>query len=168
MKSIGILSLMITALCFGCANEPDPYDALFADSFVLPEIVIEAPASRGDVDTAPLELGIDEYKNGKFEKALNGFNDFLGTNPQYLEVRYYRGLTLLKLDKREEAVEDFQEVANSESEHREHAEWYLALTYIKLRQKDKAVELLKGMEQSSQTQSEKATHLLSKIEQWPS
>ncbi len=168
MKTIGVLTLMMAALWVGCASEPDPYDQLFEDSFVLPEIVITAPASRGDLNAAPLELGIDEYKNGKFERALTGFNEFLESNPEYLEVMYYRGLTLLKLEKREDAVKDFEVVATSESEYREQAEWYLALSYIKLRQKDKAVELLKSMKKNSQTQADKATHLLSKIDQWPS
>lgn len=168
MRQLTLLTMMIAALWMSC-SESDPYEQAYNDNFELPKMAINVPQARGtDVDVAPLDKGIESFKTGEFELALKGFNSYLEKNPEYFQVKFYRGLTLMKLDDHAKAVEDFKEVASFESEYREQAEWYLALSLIKQRKRDEAIVLLEEMEANNATQGKRAAMLLKKINEWPS
>lgn len=170
MRTTGLLTLFVALLWAGCANEPAPEDKLFADSFMLPEIVITAPKSRGDLDSTPLADAIKSYKGGKYKKAVTNFSAFLEKNPEFpdaIDVKYYRAMCLLKLDQPTEAVPDLQDVVAANNKNTAQAKWFLGLTYIKLREKEKAVALLQDLKRSGTPQAQKAAVALKTMDEWP-
>jgi tetratricopeptide (TPR) repeat protein len=72
--------------------------------------------------------GMQLYKAGSFQKALNSF---LNADAKYRQISsFYIGLCYLNLDKYREAIDYLNEAVTLNGDHKEDAEWYLALAYL--------------------------------------
>jgi hypothetical protein len=62
-------------------------------------------------------------------------------------AHYYKGISLLKLNKVEDAIANLQWVKNNatDASMKENASWYLGLGYLKMENKDKAKVLFEGI-----------------------
>ena len=169
MKRNIIAILIGIAVLSGCQSQGNNYEALFTENFKMaPNTLVKS--SRSDVAPEASELGriMANYDKGEFEAAIQAFDQYLTANPDYYEVKFYRGVTYLKLKNIDKAIADLQDVASSSSDFGEQAEWYLALSLIRSQKKDEAVKLLESMVKNNASQGEKASFLLEKIEEWPS
>lgn len=130
----------------------EPYD----DSFILndDETVIRSIAETLDENNLiSTEKAIEYYQSKKYQKAINEINTILQTNPSFINLKLYRGISYYELGDYENALTDFISVDDatsintSERELKETAIWYKGITLSKMGKKNVAIatfEQLKG------------------------
>lgn len=102
------------------------------------------PVARGETICAPdLMPGLQTYRAGQYEKALNQFMDLPASQPC---VSYYVGLAQLALNQPTLAIRAFESTLKPGITPppliRQKAEWYLALAYLKADQPNEAQQQL--------------------------
>lgn len=74
------------------------------------------------------------FNAAKYPEAIHLFNTLLKTDPDNVELQLYKGISLLELNRHQEAEAIFLAIKNSTTIYRDKAIWYLALSALK--QKD--------------------------------
>ncbi|MEO1626359.1 MAG: tetratricopeptide repeat protein, partial [Bacteroidota bacterium] len=86
------------------------------------------------------------YENGRYEQALQQFESIAKDNPRP-DFGFYQGLTLLQLERFEEASELFEALKESDTQYRAEVHWYGALAHIRLGQLDEGRSNLRSLQQ---------------------
>ena len=59
-----------------------------------------------------LQEGIENFKNFKYPQAIQNFDKVLKTFPEHQGALFYRGRSLVQLDKPDQAMQDFNKILN--------------------------------------------------------
>lgn len=94
----------------------------------------------GPPTLAPFTQAMRPYQKNDFAGAERQLGQFLEHNPHHAEANLYRGVSLLLLDKRTDAIAPLQAaIEHGGSRVRQQAHWYLALAYLKSGESSKAL-----------------------------
>jgi len=88
-----------------------------------------------------LNLGVEYYNEGLFEKALTLFVESIQQNPNFLEGNFYSGMAQFNLKNHNEAVSHFIKVVDFDRQHLK-ANYLLAYIYYSWKQYSKVLECL--------------------------
>jgi tetratricopeptide (TPR) repeat protein len=119
---------------------------LFDDYFEVEKIPTNYPIQLADA--------FSEYKKGNYASMqkldITKITETRGVDDKQavLELAcYYKGISLLKLGKPEDAIKNFEWVKNNASTDslKGNASWYLGLVYLKKGEREKAKVLLEGI-----------------------
>ncbi|WP_303318715.1 hypothetical protein Q4Q34_09365 [Flavivirga abyssicola] len=83
------------------------------------------------------------FNNKDFAKAEAVFEQLLVKNDSNNELQLYRGISLLELDKFDEADSMFGKLSKTPSVYKNKAIWYLALSKLKQKNYDACLDVLK-------------------------
>jgi tetratricopeptide (TPR) repeat protein len=90
--------------------------------------------------------GMRLYQLNSFAVAQRRLAQFLRRNPQHAEAYFYRGVSLLLLDKTMAAIAPLEAaVKHSRGQFQQEAQWYLAQAYLKAGEPAKAREQLEAV-----------------------
>ncbi len=90
-----------------------------------------------------LKAAENAFNNKDFAEAEVVFGELLAKDDSNKELQLYRSITLLELDKFDEADSLFGRLSNSPSVYKNKAIWYLALSKLKQKNHDACLEILK-------------------------
>ena len=126
-------------------------EAIYTEYFQADRNTVQ-PVVRGEsIETIEYRAFV-AYEAKDYYKAINLFNSVKSPGETY--ITYYKALCYLSLDKKDEAITLFNQVATNTavdddySEFKEKAHWYLALAYIKKNDQQKALTHLKHITNS--------------------
>lgn len=135
------------------------HEDLFA-SYYEPYRNVIAPVERSDAANMQ-NKAFEFYENGMYEEALQALNELyvVEANP---DVLFYKAMTLLSLEKYQQAIPILEDLISSDAELKNHAPWYLALAYLESGAIAKSKNLLEliGEQQGRYYNEKKATELL--------
>lgn len=102
---------------------------------------------RGGPKTqSTLPLAMEPYERNDFAEAERRLAEFVARNPQAPEAHFYRGVSMLLLNRLSESVAPFQAaIQTGKGAVVEEARWYLALALLKDGQSAKALEQLESL-----------------------
>ena len=84
------------------------------------------------------------YNKKSYELANNAFEEYLKKYPNDLEAKFYQSLSLIELEKYNQAIDQLYIPHKTEGfKFKKEATWYLALVYLKNQQTELANQLLK-------------------------
>jgi len=139
------------------------YDTLFDEYYqTYPNTV--SPTVRGTTSTDIQSNAFYAYDSGNYQEAIALFSEIYSKNGDDFAL-FYKGLSLIELQKYEEALVVLQKsnsIKNSTFEP--YFLWYSALIHIKLQNKKEASLQLKLLIESENPLKEVAKKLLSEIE----
>lgn len=92
----------------------------------------------------------EAFNAAKYEQAVHYFNQLLEADPDNTELQLYKGISLLELDRYEEAESIFDPIKNSTTVYQDKAIWYLALSALKQKDYDKCKALLNQLPSDSE------------------
>jgi len=115
--------------------EKSPQNSLYKKHYAQYKHIIEIRDASDSTST--LYSGMQHFKTGSYEKALTSF---LEVKEKYNQIStFYIGLCHMELEQYDKAIIYLDEAANTNSEQKQDAEWYLALAYLaEGREKDSA------------------------------
>lgn len=134
------------------------------ESFYEPMSVI-APVTRGANDNYLINYtsGLEKYRAGDYEGALQSFNEALREDINATEAKFFMGLSYLAKGDGEAAARLLGELTGDGSSFAKDAEWYLALAYLKTGEKEKAAIHLGSLAASPGYYREKAEKILRRL-----
>ncbi|MFD2724944.1 hypothetical protein [Hyunsoonleella rubra] len=97
---------------------------------------------RGNND-ALLKPAEDAFNTGNFEKANEAFGELLSNDDSNIELQLYKGISLLELNRFDEADSLFGKLSADTSAYKNKATWYLALSKLKQKDYDACLQILK-------------------------
>jgi tetratricopeptide (TPR) repeat protein len=106
---------------------------------------------------------IESYRSGNFQESATAFSGIASHDVTSSSARFFLGLTLIQMDKYEEAVLHLQPVADSREGYVKEAKWYLGLTYIKLGEMEKAAKYFEELSQTPGYYSDRSGKILRRI-----
>jgi tetratricopeptide (TPR) repeat protein len=113
-----------------------------------------------DLIAKPLAL----YKNGQFLSAIASFNEVLAIHPADHNAMFYKGLSLYRLERYQEAIASLSGPANvSGDAFNEEARFYMAKSYAAIGNTEIAKDLFNGLQAEDGFYSEKAGDELKKL-----
>lgn len=92
-------------------------------------------------DRVLLNLGVELYNDGLYEKALSLFQESLSLNPEFLEAHFYTAMAFFNMKNYNSSVSHFIKVIEFDKRHLK-ANYLLSYIYYEWKQYDKAVECL--------------------------
>jgi len=126
---IGIALLALLVYLFSRLLNPDKeqYDVLFAEYYQpMPNMV--APIEKNTSNASTYELAFQNYERGNYQDAIRFFENL---DEQTDAAVFYHGLSLLGLDRANEAIPFLDRISSfSDSEFTDAAQWYLMLAHI--------------------------------------
>jgi predicted Zn-dependent protease len=96
----------------------------------------------------------DAFNSARYEQAIHYFNQLLETDPDNTELQLCKGISLLELNRYEEAESTLQVIRNSATVYQDKAIWYLALSALKQRDYDKCKNRLDQLSPDSEYHSQ--------------
>jgi len=117
-------------------------EQLFAQNFEPYRNIVQ-PIVRGENPKTIEHSAFVAYENKDYHKAINLFNSVNNPNEPY--IQFYKAMSLLSLNKTDDAIQVLLPVAvgentsSSSKNFAEMANWYLALAYLKNDNSDKAL-----------------------------
>jgi tetratricopeptide (TPR) repeat protein len=117
-------------------------------------------AERGDDSLA--HKAEDAFNSAKYEQAVPFFDQLLEAEPDNTELKLYKGVSLLEVDRYKEAESIFLAVRESNTIYRDKAIWYLALSALKQKDYDKCKTYLDQLSPDSEDHS-KAKEILEEL-----
>lgn len=141
------VALLCVALFYTSLSRPDYSDFANHEPIAL--------VQRGENDDAKLKAQ-QAFNNGEYKFAVVLFTKLIESDQNNTELKLYKGIALLELDKVNEANELFDAVRKSGSVYKDKATWMRALSALK--QKDYATcesflkEIPKGSDEYDEAQ----------------
>ncbi|GAA3601412.1 hypothetical protein Q4Q39_12775 [Flavivirga amylovorans] len=114
-------------------------------------------------DESLLKTAENAFNSKDFAKAEAAFTELIAMDDSKNELQLYRGITLLELDKFDEADSLFSKLSNTASVYKNKAIWYLALSKLKQQDYNACLELLKRIPEDAEDYKQ-AEKLISKLE----
>lgn len=111
------------------------------------------------------DQGLFYYENGDYFSAIRAFENQLATDPANVAWKFYRGVSLLQVDKAESAAQDLRQVIQSNNiQFVVPAQWYLGLATLKMGNKGEAVAIFEKLAQSDNGYATKAQRILAELD----
>jgi len=144
---------------------PPPQEDFFLSYYAPYENFEHVPVRD---ETAGVETSKDQayafYDSGEFIAAEKSFSKLLEIDPSDVPARFFRGICSIESSNYENAIVDFDWVANGNVPHySDAAKWYGALIYIKLKKEQQGIELLQELSSKTGDYQDKARELLEKL-----
>lgn len=160
IAAVILFIISIVAIIYITTENKIDHQQLFAESFQpYPNILTTKGVNKELLITA-----MYYYDVYKYDSALLFFNQILTDNPQNTEALFYKGNSLLAINKNIEAIDCFQQITSgSESSLLHPAYWYLALAYLKVGNDQKSKEILTSLVEGKNYYSIKAKKLFMQI-----
>ncbi len=112
-------------------------------------------------DNTKVESGIKLYHNHEYSKALS----LLESNPENITARLYLGLTYMRLEKYNNAEDQFDYILNHQDNiFIDQAEWNLGLSYMANNKTDMAQSIFEKISTENGAYSIKASEIIKKLE----
>ncbi|MBA6153160.1 tetratricopeptide repeat protein [Gelidibacter maritimus] len=161
---IAVAAILIFALGFlFVLNTPSNKDALFSTYFE-PSKNVSAPIIRSDANDQLANNAFIAYVETDYQAALSLFEQAFESTKNS-ELLFYKGNSLLALDKTKEAIEVFKTHLTYSDALTKRTHWYLALAYLKSGQVEKAKQELRIFIDSGETfKLAEAKSLLKKLD----
>ena len=158
---IGII--VIGALGYLLYNNLSPKtpknERIFAE-FYQPMPNMVAPIEKGQGDASIYNRAFRSYERKEYEKAVQLFGGLELNDDASL---FYHAASLLALDRTEEAIRLFSEVAPlPESEFKDAAEWYIVLSHLKANDSSKAMAATEAITENEEHKYVKAARSIVK------
>ena len=110
---------------------------------------------------ASFNRAIDYFNNKEFERALEGFQAFLKTNPGSSKIEFLSGISNMELRNYPDAEKSFDRViTRNDNLYIDDANWCLAMCYIITGNKSKAREQLSKIAKSESINKNNARKIL--------
>jgi len=163
-----IILLGIGSLIFNIYGNDDP-NKIYAEYFEPYRNIIH-PVERGESNESIEAKAFQAYENGEYYKALNLFNSIKNLEEKDVNcIEFFKGVSLMALDKNEEAIDILLPIASEIEEGDYHlsqkATWYLALAYLNANKIEKAKSKLYiiSHDDAFTFKKEEATEILKKL-----
>jgi hypothetical protein len=112
----------------------------------------------------PLDLAKTKYLNSNYSDALISFQNLPKTINIQSEKSFFTGLTLMELERFDDAVIEFRNVLKMGNfENQSNSLWYLGLSYLKNQEMEMAVNTFKKVVEIKGYKYKEASKLLKKI-----
>ncbi|NCT19241.1 MAG: hypothetical protein COZ75_13485 [Flavobacteriaceae bacterium CG_4_8_14_3_um_filter_34_10] len=131
---------------------------VYGDYANYPEISLTVRGNQNELITKAEQA----FNQAKYEEAASYFDQLLTTDSTNLELKLYKAITLVELNKMEAADVLFNEVAASTSVYANQALWYGALSKLKQKNYTASIALLKKIPQDDE-QYKQAQKLIKKL-----
>lgn len=128
---ITIVALLLAYLLWQTQRKPSA-ERIYATYFQPYDNVIISTVRQGQNSTIPPQVieAFQSYEAGNYSAALTAFNQ-LNEEQQTLNYQFYKALTLMALDDTTTAIPIFENlIKDTDTQFREHVQWYLALAYL--------------------------------------
>ena len=106
---------------------------------------LNAPAKSENIPTYKsedyLKTGIENYKNGEFDEAINDFQEAIKINAELADAYFYLGCLFEDLEEYNLAIENYQKAIDVDSNHAK-AYHKMAIAYYKQGKHKEAVNSL--------------------------
>jgi tetratricopeptide (TPR) repeat protein len=136
-------------------------DALYAQ-YYEPYRNIVAPIERNNANKTFEEQVFENYELGNHEEALSGFDTLFNAH-ETPYVLFYKGISLLQLERYQEAITTFNDYEKIDERFHDHSTWYRALAYLKTGDTTGAKSLLTEIGATQQYKSKDAKQLLTML-----
>ena len=121
------------------------------------------PVLRGE-PTVDYNQAMTLYREGRYQEAIPLFEELQATDGADVWTALFLGNSYLNVDRTEEALRYFMQVADSEDAIiRQYGQWYLAMTYLKREEQEAARDLLQTLSDQPGMFQKKAQALLSEL-----
>ncbi|MFD2561660.1 tetratricopeptide repeat protein [Aquimarina rubra] len=140
------------------------YDELYASYVHMDEI--PSLVTRGEDTNKLLENAQLLFEDKKYQEATESFAAYHKAEEAIDPLSYiYNGMAYTELNKFDEALSQFELLANSETLQAKKANWYKALVYLKQKKKRKLTDVLKSIiADKNNYKYQEAQELLEKID----
>lgn len=129
---------------------------LYAAYFDIPRENI----SVRDTDLDPqLAEATRSFSEKDYVSAAESFQQFLDENPNEIPVLFFYAVSLMAIEKYDEAQPVLTEIQNQESVYRNAAMWYLGLLHLRNNDREKAKPFFEQLKNDSNNYSEKASKI---------
>ncbi|MHA7057879.1 hypothetical protein ACWGOQ_0011705 [Aquimarina sp. M1] len=157
--SIAVL-LTVSLFVFKDAN----YDELYASYINLDEI--PSLVTRGENTNVLLEEAQLLFEDKKYQETISSFASYHSVAASIDPLSYiYNGIAYLELNEYNNALAQFELLANSKTLQAKKANWYVALVYLKQKKKRKLKDVLQIIiADRSNYKYQEAQELLEKID----
>lgn len=150
----------------------------FAEQFSTPEksIILEnnkistrkTSSLTNEADRKELQIAIDNFYAGEYEKSINTLEGLTKYNPRLLRANFYIGVAQMELKNYEVALVEFENILDGldidgNEDLLEETYWYKSLTLLAIGKKEEATGNLELLTEFSTKYEEKATALIEKI-----
>lgn len=144
--------------------QDDAANALFNEHYETPANTIPGNTrSEADINQQ-LQKVTSLYENGSYTKAVQEANAYLANNPNDYEVRFYRGIMYIELDRYKKAIEELKQVEANTTAFATKAQWYMAMAHLALDQTKEAKAILKQLSQEPNKYNDRAETIVNGIE----
>lgn len=150
-------------LFFAIQSGKNTPEYLYAEYKAPYEITgVQRSASNTDKDIYQIALSYFEQKD--YKTTLNYLDKLIKQGNVSSSVYYYKGLSLLEMDKAKEAIKNLLITANDKNcELQQEAEWYLGLAYLKAKDIENSKKQFKKIENLYPYYKTKAHEIFSKL-----
>jgi Lipoprotein NlpI, contains TPR repeats len=135
VMGITVLAMLIAGLLFISPWHKDVYRQF------APTEMIHHPVPDNDTSRL-LHEASRNFNRRRFTAAIQQLDRVVQLDPSNSFARYYRGVSLVEINRQPQAREDLQAVFNSNKPIRYDAAFYMALSFLKERDKQRALDWL--------------------------
>ena len=156
-SAAAVVLLVLGLNFFGTSNPSALYDSFYSPAD-LPSFTTRSDASED------LLTGMNAFNSEKYEEAIKRLTAFAKAEDE-LSAYLYTGTAYLELGQLENALNEYNKLANSASLDASKAQWFKTLLYLKTEQTELAIKQLKEItSDASNFNYAKAASLLKKLE----
>lgn len=156
------VAILIGAFTFNSIFSTN-YNSLYNDYYqTYPNTI--APTVRGEGATDLKSEAFLAYDAGEYETSLGLFTKLYETTAEDYAL-FYKGISLMELEKYKDAVAVFKEgKLNQNPAFMPFSKWYAALANLKLKNKNEAIPLLEELTKTENPQKQAALKLLADLQ----
>lgn len=137
-------------------------DKLYATYFE-PYANVVKPINRGVSLENMEDRAFSAYESGEYEEALRLFQS-MDANQAAPYINFYKGISLMELERYDEAIDRFESYLDSQGNLSSRAYWYLALSHLKKGEKDETIRYLEMLITKADFKRVDAQKLLDKLD----
>lgn len=142
-------------------SAPDRLYSKFYEPLDLVSDVVRGPGNTAAAMT--LEAAISNYKEGRYDEALEGFASIEMTEVKQGNIVFYQGIASLAAEDHLNAASLLSKAVVSDGDFIIEAKWYLALSYLKTGDIVKAEDCFKELAQSPGYYREPSERILRRL-----
>jgi len=123
-------------LVFWIVYQPAQTDSsLFSQFFrPFPDVI-----SIRNTDADNSGIGMNHYVAGEYQKAIEYLSLADNASENYIDLRFYLGLSYLASNIPDESIAVFNELITIDSQYKQQIRWYLALAYLRNGERSKSI-----------------------------
>ena len=165
MRISALAAAALIALFFGFrvllpSSDPDKiYKSYYRTMPVFSPVI----RNVNDVMQMKYTDAVEMYKQGNYQAAASEFASLMKQDSSVTVLRFFAGITQIEVGNYSMAAELLSYVADSTSDYRKDAEWYLGLSCLKTGDRSKAVSCFEDLADSEGYYQNRAKNLLRRL-----